>query len=76
VWTNLAAVAAVAIAVALIAVKNLRADVASETPNVSHDSMGELHRGLDQQSTEAYENAVGKPLRSQSRSVINAVLKP
>ncbi len=72
----MAAVAAVAIAVALIAVKNLRTDVASETPSVSHESMRELHRGLDQQFSGAYENEAGEPLRSQSRSVINAVLKP
>jgi ABC-type sulfate transport system substrate-binding protein len=62
-WTNLGAVAAVAIAIALIAVKNLQADVSNQILNVSYDPTRELYRSLNEQFTAKYERDAGKQLR-------------
>ncbi|WOJ89015.1 sulfate ABC transporter substrate-binding protein [Methylocapsa polymorpha] len=79
-WTNLAAVIAVAIAVALIAVKNLDADGSNQLLNVSYDPTRELYASLNEQFTAKYEQATGRGLRikqshggssRQARSVID-----
>jgi hypothetical protein len=60
-WLNGAALLAVAIAIALVAVKNLSADSSHQILNISYDPTRELFQDLNPQFTEQYFKDTGKP---------------
>ena len=62
-WRNLAAIAAIIVAAALITVKNLNAGVATRLLNVSYDPTRELYQKLNEQFVPDYERATGVTLR-------------
>jgi sulfate/thiosulfate transport system substrate-binding protein len=62
-WLNAFAVAAVAIAVTLVVVKNLQGDTSNELLNVSYDPTRELFQDLNRQFTEEYARETGKKLK-------------
>jgi sulfate/thiosulfate transport system substrate-binding protein len=79
-WINLAAVAAVIIAVTLITVKNLDANSSYQLLNVSYDPTRELYCNLNEQFAAKSEQSTGKLMRikqshggssRQARSVID-----
>jgi sulfate transport system substrate-binding protein len=79
-WSNVAAVASIIAAAALITVKNLDTGLATRLLNVSYDPTRELYQGLNEQFVPAYEKATGVKLRiiqshggssRQARSVID-----
>ncbi len=79
-WSNMAAVAAIIVAAALISVKNLDAGAATRLLNVSYDPTRELYQSLNERFAATYEQATGVPLRitqshggssRQARSVIS-----
>ncbi len=66
-WIDLAAVAAIGIAIALIAVKNVEGKAASRLLNVSYDPTRELYRDINAQFSAHYEKERGEHIEvSQS----------
>lgn len=79
-WADIAAVASIIAAAALITVNNLDAGAATQLLNVSYDPTRELYQSLNAQFVPTYEKATGVSLRitqshggssRQARSVIN-----
>jgi sulfate/thiosulfate-binding protein len=78
-WVDLAAVAAVFLAITLVVVKNVEGNTAHHLLNVSYDPTRELYLSLNEQFLAKYTKETGKPLEikqshagssHQSRSVI------
>jgi sulfate/thiosulfate-binding protein len=61
-WTNTLALAAVAIAITLVVVKNLDRNPSSQILNVSYDPTRELYLDLNAQFVAKYRNETGKTL--------------
>ena len=59
-WTNTLALAAVAIAIALVVVKNIDRHPGSQILNVSYDPTRELYQDLNAQFVAKYRNETGK----------------
>jgi sulfate/thiosulfate-binding protein len=64
-WLNLAAVAAVVVAFALIFVKNVPGNANNELLNVSYDPTRELYTKLDAEFVAAYERQTGRKITVQ-----------
>ncbi len=78
-WTNVAAVSAVFLAIALVLAKNVKGDTSNQLLNVSYDPTRELYLSLNDQFIPKYQKETGKHLKikqshrgssQQSRSVI------
>ena len=62
-WTDLAAVAAIIVAIALIAVRNIDTEASAQLLNVSYDPTRELYQRLNQQFAKRYEQDTGAQIR-------------
>ncbi|MEF8767749.1 MAG: sulfate ABC transporter substrate-binding protein [Candidatus Accumulibacter phosphatis] len=84
-WINLAAVAAAALAITLIVVKNVEGKAPAKLLNVSYDPTRELYRDINAGFTAGYEKASGRAIEvlqshggssRQARLAVGGELKP
>jgi sulfate/thiosulfate transport system substrate-binding protein len=61
-WLNAMALAAVAIAITLVVIKNVQGDTSAQLLNVSYDPTRELFQDLNKQFVEQYFKQTGKRL--------------
>lgn len=82
VWLNTIALAAIALAIVLVVIKNVAGDASTQLLNVSYDPTRELFQDLNQQFVEKYFKETGKRLTikqshggssRQARAVIDGV---